>query len=68
VIISLNGVNLLICNGDASCFFVVGVTFLDHRENVELVPKFHVPLHASHAALPIIISKFRSKVAYLMLR
>jgi hypothetical protein len=31
-------------------FFVV---FLGPRANAELVPKFHVALHASHAALPM---------------
>jgi hypothetical protein len=28
------------------------------RANAELVPKFHVALYASHAALPMVISKF----------
>jgi hypothetical protein len=32
-----------------------------------LVPKFHVTLHASHAALPILTSKFRPSVASPML-
>jgi hypothetical protein len=31
------------------------VVFLGHRANAELVPKFHVALHASHAALPMVI-------------
>jgi hypothetical protein len=30
------------------------VVFLDPTENAELVPKFHVALHASHAALQIL--------------
>jgi hypothetical protein len=30
------------------------MVFLGPRENVELVPKFHVALHASHAALPMV--------------
>jgi hypothetical protein len=30
------------------------VVFLDTRANAELVPKFHMALHASHAALPMI--------------
>jgi hypothetical protein len=30
------------------------VVFLGPRANAELVPKFHVALHASHAALPMI--------------
>jgi hypothetical protein len=30
------------------------VVFLGPRANVELVPKFHVALHASHAALPMV--------------
>jgi hypothetical protein len=39
------------------------VVFLDPRANAELVPKFHVALHASHAALPLVISKFGPKIA-----
>jgi hypothetical protein len=31
--------------------------FLGPRANAELVPKFQVALHASHAALPMIILK-----------
>jgi hypothetical protein len=34
------------------------VVFLGSRVNAELVPKFHVALHASYAALPIITLKF----------
>jgi hypothetical protein len=30
------------------------VVFLGPRENAELVPKFHVAQHASHAALPMV--------------
>jgi hypothetical protein len=37
-----------------------GVVFLVPRANAELIPKFHVALHASHAALPMVTSKFRS--------
>jgi hypothetical protein len=33
------------------------VVFLDPRTNPELVPKFHVTLHASHAALPMVTLK-----------
>jgi hypothetical protein len=33
------------------------VLFLGPRANTELVPKFHVALHASHAALPIVTLK-----------
>jgi hypothetical protein len=33
------------------------VVFLGLRANAELVPKFHVALHASHAALPIVTLK-----------
>jgi hypothetical protein len=29
--------------------------FLGPRANAELVPKFHIALHASHAALPMVI-------------
>jgi hypothetical protein len=28
--------------------------FLGPRANTELAPKFHIALHASHAALPIV--------------
>jgi hypothetical protein len=31
------------------------VVFLGPKANAELVPKFHVALHASHAALPMVI-------------
>jgi hypothetical protein len=31
----------------------ISVIFLGHRANAELVPKFHVALLASHAALPM---------------
>jgi hypothetical protein len=43
------------------------VVFLGPRANAELVPKSHVALHASHAALPIVTSKFRPTVALPML-
>jgi hypothetical protein len=33
------------------------VVFLGHRANAELVPKFHVAVHASHAALPMVTLK-----------
>jgi hypothetical protein len=33
------------------------VVFLGSRANAELVPKFHVALHASHAALPVVTLK-----------
>jgi hypothetical protein len=33
------------------------VVFLGPRANAELVPKFHVALHASHAALPMVTLK-----------
>jgi hypothetical protein len=33
------------------------MVFLGTRANAELVPKFHVALHASHAALPIVTLK-----------
>jgi hypothetical protein len=33
------------------------MVFLGHRANAELVPKFHVALHASHAALPMVTLK-----------
>jgi hypothetical protein len=37
--------------------FVTIKVFLGPRENAELVPKFHVALHASHAALPMVTLK-----------
>jgi hypothetical protein len=43
------------------------VGFLDPTANAELVSKFHVALHASHAALPLVASKFRRNVALPML-
>jgi hypothetical protein len=36
------------------------VVFLGPRANAELVPKFHVALHDSHAALPMIKLKMSS--------
>jgi hypothetical protein len=33
------------------------VVFLAPRANAELVPKFHIAMHASQAALPIVILK-----------
>jgi hypothetical protein len=42
------------------------VRFLGPRANAELVPKFHVALHASHAALQMVTLKFRPNVALLM--
>jgi hypothetical protein len=33
------------------------------RANAELVPKFHVALHAPHAALPLVASKFCPNIA-----
>jgi hypothetical protein len=39
------------------------LVFLGPRANAGLVPKFHVALYASHAALPMIISTFSSNAA-----
>jgi hypothetical protein len=39
------------------------VVSLGPRANAELVPKFHVALYASHATLPMVISKFSSTAA-----
>jgi hypothetical protein len=44
-------------------YVVLLVVFLGPRANAELVPKFHVALHASHAALPLLTSKFRPNIA-----
>jgi hypothetical protein len=38
------------------------VVFLGPRANAESVPKLHVALHASHAALPMVTLKFRPNV------
>jgi hypothetical protein len=40
------------CNRPTRARF--SVVFLGPRANDELVPKFHVALHASHAALPMV--------------
>jgi hypothetical protein len=40
------------CDGTTQSRF--SVVFLGPRANVELVPKFHVALHASHAALQMV--------------
>jgi hypothetical protein len=42
------------------------VVFLGPRANAELVPKFHVALHASHAALLMVTLKLHNNVALLM--
>jgi hypothetical protein len=42
------------------------VVFLGPRANAELVRKFHVALHASRAALPMVTFKFRPNVALQM--
>jgi hypothetical protein len=39
------------------------VVSLVPRANAELVPKFHVALYVSHAALPTVISKFSPNAA-----
>jgi hypothetical protein len=43
------------------------VIFLGPRTNAELVHKFHVALHASHVALPMVTSKLRPNIALPML-
>jgi hypothetical protein len=35
----------------------VSLSFLGPRANAELVPEFHVALHGSHAALPVVTLK-----------
>jgi hypothetical protein len=49
------------CDRPTRSSFSVG--FLGPRANAELVPKFDVALYASHAALPMVISKFSSNAA-----
>jgi hypothetical protein len=44
---------------DRSIWSRFSVVFFSPRANAELIPKFHVALHASHAALPMVTSKFR---------
>jgi hypothetical protein len=39
------------------------VVFLDPRANAHLVHKLQAALHASHAALPLVTSKFRPNIA-----
>jgi hypothetical protein len=39
------------------------VVFLDPTANAELVPTLHVALHTSHAALPMVTSKFCPNIA-----
>jgi hypothetical protein len=39
------------------------VVFLGHRANAGLASKLQVALHPSHAALPVVSSKFRSNLA-----
>jgi hypothetical protein len=46
--------------GPATCQLekvLFSVVFLRPRANAELVPKFHVALYASHAALPMVTLK-----------
>jgi hypothetical protein len=43
--------------------FELGFYIPEDPINAELVPKFHVALYASHAALPMVISKFSSNAA-----
>jgi hypothetical protein len=43
------------------------VGFLSPRTNIVLVHKFHVALHASHAGLLMVTSKFRPNVALTVL-
>jgi hypothetical protein len=42
---------------EAICAESEHVVFLGTRANAELVPKFQVALHASHAALPMVTNK-----------
>jgi hypothetical protein len=41
------------------------MAFVGPRANAELVPKLHVALHASHATLPILTSKFRPEYLHM---
>jgi hypothetical protein len=43
----------------------VSEVFFSTRENGELLPKFHVALHASHILLPILTRKFCPSVVFL---
>jgi hypothetical protein len=43
------------------------VVFLDPKANAELVPKFHVALHATYAALALVTSKFHPNMALPLL-
>jgi hypothetical protein len=48
--------SLMSCNRPTRSRF--SVVFAGPRANAELVPKFHVPLHVSHAALPMVTKSF----------
>jgi hypothetical protein len=50
-----------------SCDRPLGLVSLGPGANVELVPKFHIDLHTSHAALPVVASKFRSDAVNILL-
>jgi hypothetical protein len=56
--------NILSTSIEALCKLTTasGIIFLCIIANAELVLKFHIALHASHAALPILTSKFHPKV------
>jgi hypothetical protein len=78
IFISLNSINQLVFVMQTGWgFFAVGneflninlypsrfsIVFFSPRANAELVPKYYVSLHASHAALPPLTPKFRPKAA-----
>jgi hypothetical protein len=43
------------------------MVFLGPRANAEFIPKYHIALHDSHAALPLVTSKIRPIVVHPML-
>jgi hypothetical protein len=51
------GLTYLMLDCDRPTRLRFSVVFLGPRANAELVPKFHVALYASHAALPMVTLK-----------
>jgi hypothetical protein len=45
----------------------LSMVFLGPKANAEFVPKFHIALHASHGALPMVTLTFHPNVALPML-
>jgi hypothetical protein len=52
------GTNTSIRAREFKAGLLASVVFLGPRANAELVPKFQVELHASHAAIPMVTKNF----------